>query len=128
MFQIVVEAKETPPEQGSFRIEVHFSREINVSPVVARRRAAGFVGTEILMAVRMGDPILIADEPPCWRVPFYFSLTGIDVAEAQAALGSIDVDAVTGEVIKPSVEQILAIRSQANEIVARYKRPTEATR
>ena len=75
-FQVLMEVKQQPPDSGPFRVEAHFSGEVNVPPIVARRRAMGFVGMEILMAVRRGE-----------------------------------------EVIKPSPEEITAIRDRANAIV-----------
>jgi hypothetical protein len=127
-FQVLVEVKQPPAESGPFKVEAHFSGVINVSPVVARRRVTGFVGMEILMAVRMGEPVLVTGERLRWRIPFYFSLPGIIVPEPQAALGFVDVDASTGEVIEPSTEQIVSIRDRANAIASSAPRSTETTR
>ncbi|HLF03001.1 MAG TPA: hypothetical protein VI547_13550 [Anaerolineales bacterium] len=127
-FQVLVEVKQVPPESGPFQVEAHFTGVINVSPVVARRRATGFVGMEVLMAVRMGEPVLVTGERLRWRVPIYFSLPGIKSPEPHAALGFVDVDASSGEVIAPSAEEIAVIRDRANVIASGSSRSAETTR
>ena len=117
MFQILMEHQDQFPEKGSLRVEAHFIQEIAISPVQARRKAAGFLATEVSMAIRAGDPILIAGQRPLWRIPAQLQLPGIKDSHAPI-IGSVDVDAITGSVIPLAPDQIISLQNQADAFAA----------
>lgn len=117
MFQILIKSPERFPENGSLRVEAHFAQEIAVSPVQARRKAAGYLATEVSMAIRAGDPVLIAGQHPMWRVPVQLHLPG-GSDELMPIIGSVDVDAVTANVIPLAPDQILSLQNQADAFAA----------
>jgi hypothetical protein len=117
MFQILIKSPERFPENGSLRVEAHFAQEIAVSPVQARRKAAGYLATEVSMAIRAGEPILIAGQQSVWRVPVQLHLLG-GSDDLLPIIGSVDVDAVTANIIPLSPDQILSLQSQADAFVA----------
>jgi hypothetical protein len=120
MFQVIYEYKQPWPEEGTLRVEAQFSSEIKVSPTLARRRANGFLGTEVTMMVLAGQPVLVVGDRPIWRIPACLHLPGLGEV---ATIGSVDVDALTGQVIKPADDQITAIRDRANALAARLDLP-----
>ena len=113
MFQILIESKNQFPEKGSLHVEAHFAQEIGISPAQARRKAAGFLAAEVSMAIRAGDPVLIAGQHPVWRIPTHLHLPG-SKDEHMPIIGSIDVDAVTANVVRLTPEQILSLQNQAD--------------
>ena len=117
MFQILIESQDRFPENGSLRVEAHFAQEIAVSPVQARRKAAGYLATEVSMAIRAGDPVLIAGQHPLWRVPARLHLPG-SKDELMPIIGSVDVDAVTANIVPLTPDQILSLQDQADAFVA----------
>ncbi len=122
MFQVVMEHQEPSNDSGPFRVEVHFAGEIKVSPTLARRRVNGYLAMRVMMAVLGGEPVLILGQRPVWRVPARFSPPGMKNA-APTIIGSIDVDANSGEVIPLTDAQIEAMRLLANAIVASSSLP-----
>jgi hypothetical protein len=117
MFQILIKSPERFPENGSLRVEAHFAQEISVSPVQARRKAAGYLATEVSMAIRAGEPILIAGQQPVWRVPVHLHLPGSG-DDLVPIIGSVDVDAVTANVIPLTPDQIFSLQSQTDAFAA----------
>ncbi len=124
MFQILIESQDQFPEKGSLRVEAHFVQEIAVSPVQARRRAAGFLAAEVSMAIRAGDPVLIAGKRSVWRVPAQLHLPG-SKEKSTPIIGSIDVDAITGNVIPLTSDQVSSLQNQADAFAASSS-PTSA--
>ena len=116
MFHVVLEHQEPSAKSGPFHVEVHFMGEIKVSPAEARRRAAGFLGTEVSMMILAKEPTLVVGERPFWQSPACLYLP--ELGEV-ATVGSVDVDALTGEVIAPSPEQIVEMQNRANVIASR---------
>jgi len=121
MFRIVYEYQKTWPEDGPLRLEAQFIGEITVTPTVARRRAAGFLAGHVTMMVRAGEPVLALGEQPVWRVPACLHLPGLGEV---STIGSIDVDALTGEIILLSLGQIAAMQRRADDIATRFTLPT----
>ena len=117
MFQILIESKNQFPEKGSLRVEAHFVQEIGISPVQARRKAAGFLAAEVSMAIRAGTPVLIAEKHPVWRVPAHLHLPD-SKDEFMPIIGSVDVDAVTGNIAPLAPDQILSLQNQADVFAA----------
>lgn len=66
------------------------------------------------MMVLAGEPVLVlGEERPVWRVPACLHL--LDLGEV-TTVGTIDVDALTGQVIPPVAKQITLMQRRANEI------------
>ena len=118
MFQIVYEYDEPWPAQGPFHVEKQLvSQEIAVSPILARRRANGFLAGYVTMMVTAGQPVLILGERPAWRVPATLRLPGLGEV---GTLGHVDVDAQSGEIIWPSDKQIAQMQELAHAIAAHF--------
>jgi hypothetical protein len=124
MFQIICEYQVTWPKDGPLRVEAQFAGEIKVSPTAARRRAAGFLAGHVTMMVLAGEPVLVWSEQPVWRVPACLHLP--DLGEV-STVGSIDVDALTGEIMPLSSDQIAAMQRRANDIATRFTLPAAPT-
>ena len=69
------------------------------------------------MAIRAGDPILIAGQRPLWRVPAQLHLPGSKESYAPI-IGSVNVDAITGNVIPLALNQIISLQNQADAFAA----------
>ena len=125
MFQVVYEYPAVWPEEGPLRVEAQFTSEIKVSPLLARRRASGFLAGYVTLMVLAGEPVLVLGEArPVWRVPAILHLPGLGEI---APVGTIEVDALTGEVIQPSSEQISLMQRRANDFATRLSfAPTPA--
>lgn len=81
----------------------------------ARRRAQGYLTAEVAMAMRPGEPSLIGGNKPVWRMPVWLHIRGFGLVEI---MGSLDVDAATGEVIPWSPAAIQEVQDKA-DVVAR---------
>jgi hypothetical protein len=125
MFQVVYEYPTAWPEEGPLRVEAQFASEIKVSPLVARRRAGGFLAGHVTMMILAGEPILVLGQArPVWRVPALLHLLGLGEV---AQVGLIEVDALTSDVIPPTSEQISAMQHRADALTTRLSRsPTPA--
>lgn len=120
MLRVVYEYQKTWPKEGPLRVEAQFTGEITVSPTEARRRAAGFLAGHVTMMVLADEPVLVIGEQPIWRVPACLHLPGLGKV---STVGSIDVDALTGEVIPPALDQIAAMRRRVDDIAACFALP-----
>ena len=117
MYQVVIEVPDALPDNDPFQVEVHFAGEIRVPSIVARRRVTGFLGMEVGMMLLADDPTLvIMDQKPIWRVPASLYLPGMGKV---ATVGSIEVNAISGELIRPSAEQIAEMQDRGDAIAAR---------
>lgn len=113
MFQVAYDYPQPWPKEGALLVDVQFTGEIAVSPTTARRRAAGFLAGHVTMMVRAGKPVLVFGERLRWRVPACLHLPGLGrVTE----IGTVDVDALTGDIIPPSSSQIAYMQRRAHEI------------
>lgn len=117
MFQIAYNYDTAWPEDKPLKIEGQFAQEIKISPIAARRKANGFLAGYITMMVSAGQPTLILETQPVWRVPMILTLP--DLGEV-SALGVIDVDAQSGDVIPPSLEQIQRMQGLAHAIATHF--------
>ena len=121
MFRVVYEYQKAWPKDGPLRVEAQFTGEITVSPTVARRRAAGFLAGHVTMMVLAGEPALVLGEQSVWRVPACLRLPGLGEV---STIGFIDVDALTGQIIPLSPDQITAMKHRADDIAIRFTLPT----
>lgn len=124
MFQVAYEFTESWPKDGPLRVDAHFSGEITIPPEVARRRVNGYLGLEVALFMTGDEPMLILGERPIWRVPTSLRLRGFGKV---AAVGAVDVDAVTGQVLPLSEDQINKMRAYANVIATHLTSPTDST-
>ena len=120
MIQVLYEWNGNWPEggvqiQGQFMGRT-FAGKVLISPTEARRGANGYLSMDVAMAIVADDPILVWGERPVWRMTT--SLLLADWGRV-AQLGTIDVDAMTGDIIPLTAEQIAAIQERANELATR---------
>lgn len=117
MFQIAYDYDTPWPEGEPLKIEGHFAQEIKISPTAARRKANGFLARHITMMVSAGQPTLILETPPRWRVPATLRLPSLGEV---SILGTVDIDAQSGEVIPLSPEQIQRMQDLAHAIATHF--------
>lgn len=117
MFQIAYDYEETWPEDESWTVEGHFAQQISVSPTVARRKANGFLAGYISMMVVTGQPTLVLTNAPFWQVPAVLTLPGLGEV---AAIGTINIDAQSGDLIPLSPPQIKQMQELAHAIVSHF--------
>ncbi|HNU05768.1 MAG TPA: hypothetical protein PKL67_16635 [Anaerolineae bacterium] len=84
-----------------------------VTGAEAKRRAQGYLTVEIAMALRPGEPRLLGGPQPVWRMPVWLHLRGFGQVES---LGSLDVDATTGEVVPLSPVDVQKMQDRADAI------------
>ena len=87
-----------------------------VTSTEAKRRAQGYLTVEVAMALRPGEPSLTGGPKPVWRMPVWLHLRGFGQVES---LGSLDVDATTGEVVPMSPVEIQKMQDGADAIARR---------
>jgi hypothetical protein len=121
MIQVLYEWDCAWPKEGQVQIEGRFmgktfAGKISISPGEAKRNANGYLSMDVAMAIVADDPVLVWSERPIWRMTT--SLLLEDWGRI-AQVGSIDVDAMTGEVIPLSSEEIQATQDRANELAVR---------
>lgn len=78
----------------------------------ARKRAQRYLGDAVAMFFEATDPVLIDGEQAVWQVTIVFKMYEI----GPVALGTLDIDALTGEPIPLTTEQIKSIKERANAI------------
>ena len=118
MIQVVYEVQDAWPQEGALRLSVPtLEAEVAVSPVVAQRRAKGYLTAEVALAFRPGDPVLVMGVRQVWRMPVYLHLRSCGQV---GQLGMIDVDAHSGEVLALSRVQISAMQERADELAAHF--------
>ena len=125
MIQVVYEVKEVWPMEGGLKLSVQtLEAEVTISPVMAQRRAKGYLTAEVALAFRPGDPVLVMGSRQVWRMPVYLHLRGCGQV---GHLGAIDVDALSGEVLPLTQNQIAAMQERADELAAHFtSAPTSA--
>jgi hypothetical protein len=81
-----------------------------ILPLQAKVKVNGYMsGYVVFFASADGQPQWVDGAPPLWRVTTTFRLRGQKVCD----LGSVDVNALTGEVIPLSKEEIIARQNRA---------------
>lgn len=84
------------PEQTEVKIEVSITSKINITAIVAQRKASKLVLDQVSNLLYGQEPTLIAGERLLWRVPIWFALP---TTGPLGQVGTIDVDVQSGEVI-----------------------------
>jgi hypothetical protein len=125
MVQVVYELAETWPADRPLLVTIPPTQlEVPISPDSARRRANGYLVTDVSMTLHAVNPMLVIGERPVWRLFLHMRLRTLgDVA----TLGTLDIDAQSGEVLPFTAQQIRAIQDQANALIARFSPTTTAT-
>lgn len=116
MFQVMLEIEEEWAADDSHRVTGNFDCEIAVSPIIAKRRAGSYLARYVTMMTLAGTPTLVLGQRPVWRCLIYFNY--LPIGEV-GTLGTIEVDAQTGEAIPLTPEQITAMQERANVIATR---------
>ena len=124
MFQVTYQYDQPWPKNNYLRMESHLVYDIKISPAVARRKANGFLAGYVTMMVSAGQPTLILDESPVWRVPANLHLPKLGKV---STLGTIDVDAQTGEIIALTTDQITQMQELSHVIAAYFTSSTRST-
>ena len=71
---------------------------------------------EVAMFIVPDAPVLVLEKRPVWRMATSLQLRGYGKV---AVVGSIDVDATTGEVVCLSEDEITAMREKAGHVASR---------
>ena len=124
MVRIIYEHPVDWPKEGSLRVDARLQGEVSVSPDMARHRANGYFSREIALFLIAGEPELILGEQALWRVPAILRLRGFGEI---AVVGSVSIDALSGEPNPLSSEQIHTIRERANDLANRLAPTTNPT-
>ncbi len=123
MVRIIYEHTAEWPTEGPLRVDARLQGEVTIPPDTARRRANGYFAQEVALFIIAGEPVLALGDTSVWRIPAILRLRGFGEV---AAVGSIDINAHTGEPLPLSKEQITDIRKRANELATRLA-PTAET-
>lgn len=107
------------PEDKPFKVEAHFSGEIPMSPVEARRRVSQFLEQQVKMETFAGTPILLLGDRLVWRVPACLRLPGLGDEEV-VHLGVIDIDVFKEQMLIPAPEQLAKMQKRANALAAKF--------
>ncbi len=122
MVRIIYEHAQEWPVEGPLTVDARLQGVITIPPDTARRRANGYFAQEIALFLIAGEPVLVLGEPSVWRIPAILRLRGLGEV---ATVGSLNVNAHTGEPLPLTSEQIEEIRKRANELAARFTPTTE---
>lgn len=125
MVEVVYEYADNWPETGPLQVKVPaVTMEIPIAPDVARRRANGYIGMHIGVLMGSSDPRLILDTPPLWKLAVNLHLPNVGYV---GQVGTICVNAITGEVIPPSTTTLHAIQERARDFTLRFASVAEPT-
>lgn len=125
MVSILYEYKTVWPDDGPVQVQApSLEGNVHVSPDSARRRANRYLSLEVAMEFQPGEPMLVWRDHLIWRMPVTLHLPALGEL---ATVGTIEVDAVSREVIPLSENQIHTMRVRAHELVAHFTPSTEQT-
>lgn len=121
MFQITYNYNQDWREDEELTVDIRVSQKIAVSPDQARRTANGFLAGHVAMMVSGGQPTLVVDQTPVWRVPAVLRLPALgDVSP----VGAVDIDAQTGALIPPAPDEITRMQELAHALAAHFASAT----
>ncbi len=124
MFQVAYDYQQGWSDDQPLKVELPFTHEITVSPTLAKHKANGFLAGYVTMMVSSGQPTLILNEHPIWRVPAILKLP--ELGEV-GSVGVVDVDAQSGEIILMPDEQISRMKEIAHAIAAHFSSQTTSS-
>ena len=117
MFQITYNYDQGWREDEELTVDIRVSQKIAVSPNHARRTANGFLAGHVAMMVGGGQPTLVVDQTPVWRVPAVLKLPAVgDVS----TVGAVDIDAQTGDLIPPAPNEITRMQELAHALATHF--------
>lgn len=121
--EIVYEYAKSWPESGPLHVTVpSVAVDIPVSPDTARRRANGYLGMNVGVLLGTSDPRLIVGDRPIWKLAVNLHLPNIGYV---GQVGTIAVDATSGDVIPASADTIESIRNRAHDLIVHFAPTTE---
>lgn len=113
MNQIIIECFHLP-DTGTINIHVDFAGEINVKADVARRKAIVYLLTNVTNLSYVGPkPGLVLRERLVWRFPVMLALPSYGEI---GPIGTIDVDANTGDVLPLTSKTTSQMQERANAL------------
>jgi hypothetical protein len=123
MLQVLSEHSIEWPATGPWEIQAPpLSVRVEIEPAVARRRANGYLGLHVGMALLANNPRLLVRHRPHWRFDIDLQLPQVGKV---ATLGVVEVDATTGEVTALADSVITELQERADVIATRLA-PTAA--
>ena len=117
MFQVMHDYQQKWPKNHPLKVEGEFAQDISVSPIVAQRKANGYLAQYVTMMVSADIPTLFLSQPPVWRVPAILSLP--DLGEV-STIGTVDIDAETGEIVSLPESQLSRMQEIAHALAAHF--------
>lgn len=122
--EVVYELTEGWPKQGSLQITVpSMAVDIPVSPDTARRRANGYLGMHVGLLLGASEPQLIVGDKPFWKLLVNLHLPSIGCV---GQVGTVKVDAITGEVIPLTPKTIQLLQDRAHVLIVHFTPTTES--
>lgn len=106
-------------------VEGHFMQEVATSPQLAQRKANSFLAGYVTMMVSAGQPMLILGDYPMWQVPAILQLPKLG---AVSTVGTVEVNAQTGELKLPSTAQIQRMQELAHAITSYFTSAATTTK
>lgn len=123
MVEIVYEYADSWPETGPLQVNIPaVMMDIFIPPDAARRRANGYLGMNIGLLMGSSEPRLVLGSPPKWRLAVHLHLPSTGKV---GQVGTIEVNALTGEIIPPSAAMIESIQERARDLTLRFTSATE---
>ena len=117
MFQVMHDYQQKWPQNNPLRVKGEFAQDIATPPTVAQRKANGYLAQYVTMMVIAGTPTLFLSQHPVWRVPAILALAGLGEV---STIGTVDVDAETGEIIPLPESQLVRMQEIAHALAARF--------
>lgn len=116
MTQIILE-RSTLPDTGPIEIQVDYAGEIKVKAEAARRKANVYLLTNVTNLSYAGrEPGLVLGEQLVWRFPAMLAMPSYGEI---GPIGTIDVDAATGNILPISPTTIAQMQERANALARR---------
>jgi hypothetical protein len=107
------------------RLKAHTGEAKGIVRPAAQMRANGYLSNYVSLFAKADRPVWVAGDPPVWRATAFLRLRG---QGRVCELGTIDVDAQTGEVLPLSHQQLQVMRKHAQDAAARTALAAAPTR
>lgn len=121
--EIVYEYAENWPKQGGLQLTVPaMNVDISIDPDTARRRANGYLGVHVGLLLGTSDPRLIVGNPSIWKLAVNLHLPNIGYV---GQVGTIAVDAISGDVLPLSNETLTAMKERAHDFIVHFSPTAE---
>lgn len=107
------------------RCKEHTGEAVGILRPTAQVRANGYLADYVALGAKADRPVWVAGARPVWRATAFLRLRGYGRI---CDLGTIDVDAQTGEVVPLPKNQLQAMRKRAQDAADRTTLATASTR